>query len=444
MVSFLKYLTSFIALVLSVELPAQDVPWTRPLPSLNTVPLVINCIPQVDGQQLADGDYIGVFNNQGRCFGLARWRDTINFNVTVYGFDGTTDGFVNGDILSLRVWLRGEDCVLEKISEVTADEPLVFANSVANRINILNFERLAVSYPAESYCLNETTITPELNYPVDDLSFSSAQGLAIDQSTGTINPPQSIPGAYSVALNTAFCLSRKEFSLIMHDFPRLSAIRDTFLCGDKALQISLSGNFSSIQWNNGETSRDVELVEPASVWYRVVNDKGCSNSDTFSVKQTAIKRLDYTIDNADCYKKGAVRINNSEIENGRAPFIYRLTRQLAEKDSFEAGDAPEGVYHLEVVNTNGCVLQHKQNIVIEKDCLNDKPVFSPNYDGLDDRYFINLEGRVKIFDRNGTLKRRLTAPCYFDGNDETGSPLPMGTYLVVPEKGKNITLTILR
>jgi hypothetical protein len=121
-----------------------------------------------------------------------------------------------------------------------------------------------------------------------------------------------------------------------------------------------------------------------------------------------------------------------------------LSSQLEDRERDELGDVPEGVYTLEVVNANGCILRHPQKIIVEKDCLNDIPVFTPNDDGQDDRYFINLEGNIKIFDRNGALKRRLTAPCYFDGRDESGSPLPMGIYMVVSDKGENVELTIIR
>jgi len=444
MVSFRWHIVLAFCLFYLNNLMAQNVPWVTPIASMNSIPLRINCLPQINGQSLTEGDYIGVFNDQGRCFGLARWKDTINFSITVYGFDGSVDGFRNGDSLSLKVWLRNEDCMLDKISQVNADNPLVFSNTVSNRINILNYERLTVSYPQEKYCLNEGMIKPELNYQVDDLTFTSAADLGIDNKTGIINPMNSSPGIYAVELKSGICMTGKNLTLTLNDIPHLSPLPDTLICGNTSLMISLTDPYKSVQWSTGAVTPQVNLTEPANVWYRVTNDAECTNSDTFSVKRMSIIALDYSVDRADCYHKGRITIQDQEIENGRAPYAYKLTSQLEDLEIHELTEVPEGIYNIEVINANGCELRHLPKVVVEKDCLNDIPVFSPNDDGLDDRYFISLEGKVKIFDRAGILKRRLMAPCYFDGNDETGRPLPMGTYLVVPEKGSSITLTIIR
>ncbi len=445
MVSFLRHIIPAFFLFSLIDLPAQNVPWLTPSVSLNAVPLTINCVPQADGQSLHEGDYIGIFNEQNRCFGLARWKDTINFNITVYGSDGTIDGFNSGEKLSLKIWLRNEDCIIEKISQVTSDNPLVFSNSVTNRINVLDFERLSVSYPTEGHCMNEGILLPDMNYPVDDLHFTSTSGINLNFTSGAIDPLGSSPGTYSIAMNSGICLTSNNLNLTLKDFPRLSApLPDTILCGNVPLEVALTDQFSTVQWSTGATTPRVNLTEPATVWYRFTNSQGCGNSDTFNVRQIAIKKLEYIVDKADCYRKGRITIGESYVENGRAPYSFILSSQLENREQDELSEVPEGVYTLEVINANGCVLRHAQKVIVEKDCLNDVPVFTPNDDGQDDRYFINLEGRIKIFDRNGMLKRRLTAPCYFDGNDESGSQLPMGVYMVISEKGEKVELTIIR
>lgn len=445
MVSFLRYMIMAFCLLVLVDLSAQNVPWITPSVSLNAVPLVINCIPQVNGQFLSNGDYIGVFNEQDRCYGLARWKDTINFKITVYGSDGAIDGFNNGDKLTLKIWLRNENCVLEKISQVTSDNPLVFSNTSFNRINVLNFERLSVSYPTEDHCMNEGILLPDMNYSADDLHFTSTSGINLNLTSGAIDPLRSSPGTYTIEMNSGNCLTSNKLNLTLKDFPRLPApLPDTVLCGNEPLELALTDQFTTIQWSTGATTPRVNLTEPASVWYRITNSQGCGNADTFNIKQIAIKKLEYIVDKADCYRKGRITLGESYIENGRAPYSFILSSQLENREQDELSDVPEGVYTLKVINANGCVLRHSQKVIVEKDCLNDVPVFTPNDDGQDDRYFINLEGRIQIFDRNGILKRRLTAPCYFDGNDESGSPLPMGVYMVVSEKGEKVELTIIR
>jgi hypothetical protein len=444
MVSFRKHIILAFCIFLLNDMLAQNVPWVTPATSLNAVPLMINCLPRVNGQILVAGDYIGVFNSAGKCFGLARWKDTINFSVTVYGYDGSVDGFRNGDSISVRVWIKNENCILDRISQLSTDNPLIFSNTVSNRINILNYEKLAVAFPEESYCMNEGMIAPELNYTVNDLSFLAAADLDIHNKTGIINPLNSLPGTYSIELKSGICMTSKNLTITLNDYPHLQNMPDTFICGDTPLVITLTNNYEAVQWSTGAVTPQVNLTEPVPVWYRVTNETGCSNADTFNVKRTSIKALDYSIDKADCYHKGRVTIHDLEIENGKTPYTYQLTSQLENIEILELSEVPEGIYNIEVLNANGCKLRHLPKVIVEKDCLNDIPVFSPNDDGMDDRYFISLEGKVQIFDRNGSLKRRLMAPCYFDGNDETGRPLPMGTYLVVPEKGSNVTLTIIR
>jgi hypothetical protein len=436
-------MVNVLCLIILPYVSAQNVPWTAPAVSLASAPVIMNCIPQVNGQSLEAGDYIGIFNESGRCFGLSRWKDTINFRITVYGSDGTTDGFKAGDTLLIRLWLHNEDCTLEKVSRVDSDKPLIYSNSTATRINVLNFERASVVYPLTDCCLNGQPVEPLKNYSFSGLTFQSVPGLGLDTATGIINPSGSEPGNYVISLKSPTCLTGNTLNMNLNDYPRIESMPDTFICGDK-LEITVPFQQDQVQWSTGAASPSVDLTEEAKVWYKVTNNKGCSNSDTFGVKKMTIARLEYGVIQADCQRKGRLNILDQEILNGKAPYKYNLTNQIDNLTTNDLTNITEGIYQMEVINSNGCALRYQPKIVVEKDCLNDKPVFSPNEDGLDDRYFINLEGKITIFDRNGSLKRRLTGPCYFDGNDENGHPLPMGVYMVISEKGNSVVLTIVR
>jgi hypothetical protein len=443
MVSFLRHIITFTCLIIVQVLPAQNVPWIAPSVSLISSPIVIDCIPQVNGLALTEGDYIGIFNDEDRCYGLGRWKDTVVFRITVYGSDGITDGFETGENINLKLWLKNEDCILENVAQIDSDSPLIFTNSTSNRIYVLNFERASVSFAFEEYCLNEAVIQPQQNYDVKDLRFLSSPGLSLDAASGYIDPSRSSPGSYTITLNSKFCLTRRNLSLTLNEFPQIEYMPDTFICGDK-LAIMVEAQDQQILWSSGSTSQQIELTEPGNIWYKLSNNKGCSNSDTFNVQKMAIARIDFGVEKADCYKKGRLRINDQEITNGKPPYSYILTNQIDQTEITDLSNVPEGIYNIDVVNSNGCSLRHDEKIIIEKDCLNDIPVFSPNDDGLDDTYFINLEGRIEIFDRNGQLKRKLTGPCYFDGKDSNDHSLPMGVYMVVSEQGNSVVLTIIR
>jgi hypothetical protein len=443
MVSFYRYIFIICCLLLQYTMRAQEAPWEIPVASLVSTPIYINCNPQINYQVLAEGDYIGVFNEEGRCFGLSRWKDTINFKITVYGSDGVTDGFNQGDKLAFRLWLHNENCVLENVSLISSDRPLLFSNVNSLMITSLNFERGAINYPFSEYCLNEGPVKPQLNYPLKDLGFQANARLNIDPTTGIIQPSNSQPGTYSITLNTNTCLVSKNLQMTLKQIPEVTSIPDTLICGEK-LNISLSLQNEQVQWSTGDTDPNVELADEGTIWYKVVNPEGCSNSDTFNLKRISITEFDYQVEKADCYTKGAIDILKSEITNGRPPYTYKLVNQLDNSEVENLSSVPEGIYTYLVTNANGCELSYKSRIVVEKDCLEDKPVFTPNEDGRDDKYFLNIEGRIDVFNRNGQLIRQLTGPCYFDGNDSYGKPLPMGVYMIVPGKGKSFVITIVK
>ncbi|MBN1999288.1 T9SS type A sorting domain-containing protein [candidate division KSB1 bacterium] len=62
--------------------------------------------PNIDGQPLEDGDYIGVFTPSGLCCGWSQWNGT-NCSITVWGDDSQTtavDGFRPGEKIDYRVY----------------------------------------------------------------------------------------------------------------------------------------------------------------------------------------------------------------------------------------------------------------------------------------------------------------------------------------------------
>jgi hypothetical protein len=72
--------------------------------------------PEIAGRSLKVGDYIGAFTEDGLCAGTVRW-DGSNTALTIWGNDGQTseiDGFVSGETISFRAWIKELDMVVGK------------------------------------------------------------------------------------------------------------------------------------------------------------------------------------------------------------------------------------------------------------------------------------------------------------------------------------------
>jgi hypothetical protein len=434
-----------ICLMLVQQSFAQGVPWMlEGVVSVNNSKLIINCKPYVDNQLLSNGDYIGVFDSIGRCYGLQVWQDSGLNKIALNGSNGTDSGLLYGSKYSIKVWLRNEDCIVDKISQVLSTDSLIYRNDSLPEITNLYFEKYSINYPKQDFCINASNkITPVFNYKPTDWTFTASNFIAIDSATGIIDPLRSQPGIYNIQVNANNkCMVSNNLDVTLRDYPR-PHLPDTVICND-SITIDSPAGYSNVVWSNGTNASSINVGGATNVSYTVTNEFGCSNSDTIRINKITLKRVDYSTINADCDKKGRLSVTNQELDYGLPPYTYSLKNIVDNSVVSDMENVPEGVYNVNVINSNGCELKYNANIVLEKDCLNDIPVFTPNADGLDDTFFISLEGKIKIFDRSGKLKRQLDGPAYFDGNDDGGTPLPMGTYLLVTGNGKTVTLTIVK
>lgn len=70
--------------------------------------------------------------------------------------------------------------------------------------------------------------------------------------------------------------------------------------------------------------------------------------------------------------------------------------------------------------------------------------FSPNNDGVNDTYYIEKAGIVKVFTERGQLVKEFQAPGYWDGTDESGTPLPFGYYILSIDEHTRFGVTIVK
>lgn len=104
---------------------------------------------------------------------------------------------------------------------------------------------------------------------------------------------------------------------------------------------------------------------------------------------------------------------------------------------------PAGLYAVFVKDTNMCEtkLSNYVELSISKNC---HQYFSPNGDGIADDFFIQGSGITQIKNKTGQLVKEIQAPGFWDGTDKNGAPVEIGLYVIEPENGQRIKISVLR
>ncbi len=104
---------------------------------------------------------------------------------------------------------------------------------------------------------------------------------------------------------------------------------------------------------------------------------------------------------------------------------------------------PAGIYDLHISDINGCGydFNNYKTVHVADKCSD---VFSPNGDGVSDIFFIEGTGTVSIRNKQGVLVRECSLPCYWDGNDQNGSPVAIGIYSLSFSTNELRRVTVLR
>ncbi|MBN2611470.1 MAG: hypothetical protein JXB00_07935 [Bacteroidales bacterium] len=304
-----------------------------------------------------------------------------------------------------------------------------------------------VIYEKKQVCENDAEpIWPFFSEETESIEYTSPNGLAIDRYSGKIMPGDQEPGDYIVQYNSFYCLDNYEDTISILPKPAFAVERSRRICpGTEITLTPYATDNVSFSWSTGDNSRSITVTEPDKYSFIAENEYGCKQNDTINVelKTIEIKQLEYDVTDADCYTPGSLNLKKLEIKEGLLPYNYYFKNKINGQITTEPSMLREGDYILTIEDADGCLTSYQKIISIRKDCLTDRPVFSPNTDGRDDDYYIPYEGEAIIYDRNGMVRHRFEAPGYWDGKDGNGNPLPMGTYLIVVGK-EIINITIIK
>jgi len=174
-----------------------------------------------------------------------------------------------------------------------------------------------------------------------------------------------------------------------------------------------------------------------SVTYNVVNLKFgvCKNFNSVS----------YQITNKDCKTGTNIVINENFDLGAYGPFIYTLKNDTSITSqtytSNQISNLSTGLYAVTIQDINkNCQVNIPSSIKIDTiaGCTaktviinNENNIFTPNGDGKDDSYFIDVKGSAHIYNRSGKLIKTLTTPSTWDGTDHNGVLQDLGYYVII-------------
>jgi len=336
----------------------------------------------------------------------------------------------------------GENCLL-KAGNLAADrtgDTIVFTRIEAQPVDVL--------YEKSELCANSDEIlVPSLSQPAVDIRYSADSVLSVNSTTGEISFAGKPAGRYTIHFASSYCLQNNADTIIIVPPPSFSIETSRKICAGTVIElmpVAETGEWFS--WSDGSDTRSISVTQPGEYTVTAKNEYGCTRSETVHVdlKTIAVEELDTKVTDADCYLPGKVDINTLLVMNAALPLQYHLENEVTGEILRETDSLREGDYLLAVEDADGCHTHAQNTISVRKNCLNDYPVFSPNTDGRDDDYFIPYEGEAIVYDRNGIVRNKFTAPAYWDGTDSNGNALPMGTYLILVGKKEVINITIIK
>ncbi|MDX1937805.1 MAG: gliding motility-associated C-terminal domain-containing protein [Flavihumibacter sp.] len=268
-------------------------------------------------------------------------------------------------------------------------------------------------------------------------------------------------GKYYVLVTTAGgCTNTDSVPVAINPNPIAAAGADEIICDNESVVLSGSGG-TAYDWqpttglSNGSVPNPVAAPKLTTTYIlRVLNSFGCGDTDTVTVTvltaPTADAGPDLTI-----IEGTAVKIN-AQATGGTLTYLWSPPLYIDNPGILTPTVAPPDnlVYRLSVISANGCGAAEDEVAVRVFKKLIVPNAFSPNGDGINDKWMIEAIGSypevvVEIFNRYGQkLFRSVGYTRPWDGT-LNGQLLPIGTYYYLIDRKNGLpqlsgSVTILR
>ena len=344
---------------------------------------------------------------------------------------------------------------------VTFDLENICATNPADTLVVSNAPEAFFSYPVDNVCTGDATLTCQSN-PQSFISgaFSGPSGIVID-SSGTIYPSQSQPGAYEVVfISGGTCKAVETADLAIYPLPQNVTLipSDTVLCENEDLQVRIAApdGVAFRLFQNGSLADSGAifftldtLKNSSSFLAEVENAFGCTASDSVWIQVNPRPSVSAQLPEGEVSTGGEQTIilliepdatsvswrllaGDAVLDSGMTPPLPNTSSIPLGVSLHEGGLSPV-IYSIQLVpEAEGCF---GDTVTIPLETLYDPifipQVFTPNGDGQNDSWQVRWTSSIDpkdyellVFNRAGGQVARI-APLgsYWDGGN-----LPDGVY----------------
>ncbi len=245
----------------------------------------------------------------------------------------------------------------------------------------------------------DTSLCPPYTVTLD----AGNAGAVFSWSTGEIVQVITVnqPGIYRVAVDNGYCTAADSINIISLPVPVVNLGPDTTICMEDSMMLDAGNTGTSYTWSTGETTQTVQATP--GVWWVISTLGICSTSDTVNIGNWPIPPVSVTYVNTACFESTAKK-DSAIIQANGAGYSYLWSPNGETTQQVTVYQA--GVYRVMVTDFRGCT--NIDSIEVESYC---EPVvfipnaFSPNNDGINDRYMIVNTGvrsyEITIYNRWG-------------------------------------------
>ncbi|MCX7745215.1 MAG: gliding motility-associated C-terminal domain-containing protein, partial [Flavobacteriales bacterium] len=324
-------------------------------------------------------------------------------------------------------------------------------SSSTTNITVLETPTASASYN-QPVCENGV-LNLQGNLPSSSVSYTvgwiGPNNYSSSQAISTISPASSsLNGVYWYHIQYANgCQDSSSVNVIITPQPEISNAMVTdascFNSNNGSIDLSITSSATyNVTWSNGASTDDINNLNAGTYTVTVSVNGVCSASATYIVNSPQP---------VDLYLKDATQpncgTNNGRIilgvTGGESPFTFTWQPNVS-TDSV-ANQVGEGQYYIMLTDDNGCSDTLSVNLICIPDSLIIPQLVTPNNDGMNDLWEIDLSNYpnnvVKIFNRWGNLvfaANPYLSSNYWDGKVgqnvmlSLGSEyLPVGTYYYV-------------